>query len=108
MAAQTRNIVMGDVAVQQNFSHARLFSSDEGELPVVETKKRMSLRDVRKDLGRTQVQVASQAGMSQGDLSRMERRNDHLLSTLQRYAAALGGELEVSVVRGDKRYELDI
>jgi transcriptional regulator with XRE-family HTH domain len=68
----------------------------------------MSLREVRKDLGRTQVQVATEAGMSQGDLSRLERRNDHLLSTLQRYAAALGGELEVTVVRGSKRYPLSV
>lgn len=99
---------MGDVAVQQVFSQAREFRSEGTALSAPEAAKRMSLRDVRKDLGRTQVQVATQAGMSQGDLSRMERRSDHLLSTLQRYAAALGGKLEVTIVRGDKRYELDM
>lgn len=68
---------------------------------------RMSLRDVRKDLGRTQVQVAKEAGMSQGDLSRLERRSDHLLSTLERYAEALGGQLDVAVIRGERRYPLE-
>ena len=69
--------------------------------------QRMSLRDVRKELGRTQVQVAKEAGMSQGDLSRLERRNDHLLSTLERYAEALGGSLDIALVRGTRRYPLD-
>jgi DNA-binding XRE family transcriptional regulator len=68
----------------------------------------MSLRQLRKSFGRTQVEVATEAGMSQGDLSRLERRTDHLLSTLARYATALGGKLEVTVVRGDRRYPLDI
>jgi len=67
----------------------------------------MRLREVRKDLGRTQVEVAAKAGMSQGDLSRLERRNDHLLSTLERYALALGGTLEIAVVRGTQRYPLE-
>jgi transcriptional regulator with XRE-family HTH domain len=80
---------------------------DRDELLPPKSPARMTLRDVRKDLGRTQVQVASQAGMSQGDLSRLERRTDHLLSTLERYAAALGGELDIAVVRGTRRYPLE-
>lgn len=75
--------------------------------PVPPSDTRMSLRDVRKDLGRTQVQVAKEAGMSQGDLSRLERRSDHLLSTLERYAEALGGQLDVAVIRGERRYPLE-
>ncbi len=69
--------------------------------------KRMTLREVRKELGRTQVQVAKEAGMSQGDLSRLERRSDHLLSTLERYAEALGGRLDIALVRGTRRYPLE-
>lgn len=105
-------MTMGDAAEKQEFSRERVFGSGLGLVtkePALaqETPHRMTLREVRKDLGRTQVQVADQAGMSQGDLSRLERRNDHLLSTLQRYAAALGGRLEVTVVREDKRYPLE-
>lgn len=33
--------------------------------------------------------------MTQGELSRAERRGDHLVSTLRRVIEALGGELEV-------------
>lgn len=72
------------------------------------SKEPVSLRDVRKDLGLTQVELAAMAGMSQGDLSRLERRTDHLLSTLQRYVAAMGGHLEVAAIFGSRRYPLDL
>jgi len=93
---------MGDAAIDQ--SQAILDS--EALLPP-QPLKRMTLRDVRKELGRTQVQVAREAGMSQGDLSRLERRSDHLLSTLERYAEALGGRLDIALVRGTRRYPLE-
>ena len=83
------------------------YNLDAASLLTPPSDQRMSLRDVRKDLGRTQVQVAKEAAMSQGDLSRLERRSDHLLSTLERYAEALGGKLDVSLVRGDRRYPLE-
>lgn len=92
--------MMGDAA--ENLMVVR----NSAELPPPRAPERMTLRDIRKDLGRTQVQVAEKAGMSQGDLSRLERRTDHLLSTLERYAAALGGELDIAVVRGTRRYPL--
>jgi hypothetical protein len=40
------------------------------------------------------------------ELSKIERRDDHLLSTLRRYVAALGGELEVVAVFGNERIAL--
>lgn len=92
---------MGEAALDQ--SH---LLEQEALLPP-QAPTKMSLRDVRKDLGRTQVQVAKEAGMSQGDLSRLERRSDHLLSTLERYAHALGGQLDIAVVRGTRRYPLE-
>lgn len=67
----------------------------------------MSLRNVRKKLGRTQVEVAKKAGMSQGDLSRLERRKDHLLSTLERYAKALDGRIDIALVREGRRFPLE-
>lgn len=88
------------------FDQSQLIEDTEALLPPPSTS-RMSLRDVRRDLGRTQVQVAKEAGMSQGDLSRLERRSDHLLSTLERYAEALGGQLDVAVIRGTRRYPLE-
>lgn len=55
----------------------------------------MNLRELRQLTGKTQEQVARATKMQQGELSRVERREDHLLSTLRRYINALGGELEI-------------
>jgi len=66
----------------------------------------MSLRELREALGLTQVQAAEAAKMTQGELSRTERRENHLFSTLQRYVAALGGEVEVYATVGGKRVRL--
>jgi DNA-binding XRE family transcriptional regulator len=97
-----KEVNMGEAAIDQ----IQLLDSAD-QLPPPQALNRMSLREVRKELGRTQVQVAKEAGMSQGDLSRLERRTDHLLSTLERYAEALGGRLDVALVRGPRRYPLE-
>ncbi len=64
------------------------------------------LRALRQVTGKTQVQMARMAGMTQSELSKLERRDDMLLSTLKRYVHALGGELEVVAVFDDKRVRL--
>jgi hypothetical protein len=56
----------------------------------------LTLAGVRKAAGRTQVQVAEAAGMAQGDVSRLESQEDMMLSTLERYARALGAEVEIA------------
>jgi transcriptional regulator with XRE-family HTH domain len=68
----------------------------------------MNLADLRKEFGVTQVEMAKAADMTQGELSRLERREDHLVSTLRRCVQALGGELEVTAVIGDKRVKLSV
>ena len=63
----------------------------------------MTLRALRESAGKTQEELAEITEMSQSQLSRFERREDHLLSTLRRYVEALGGEIEVvAVVRGKR------
>jgi DNA-binding XRE family transcriptional regulator len=66
----------------------------------------VSLRELRALAGVTQEEVARAMGMDQGQLSRFERRDDRLLSTLRRYVEALGGKLEIAAVVGDKRLTL--
>ena len=67
----------------------------------------MSLRDVREAAGKTQVEMAaSSEAFTQADLSRIENRDDHKISTLRRYVEALGGDLEVVAVLGNKRITL--
>ena len=43
---------------------------------------------------------------AQSEISRLEGRSDYRLSTLQRYVAALGGELEVVASFGNRRVRL--
>ena len=66
----------------------------------------MSLREVRELAGKNQVDVAAALEKAQSEISRIENREDWLLSTLRRYVEALGGELEVVAVLGDKRLRL--
>jgi hypothetical protein len=66
------------------------------------------LRTLRAALGKTQTDIADAADMEQGDVSKLEKRGDVKLSTLGRYAAALGGSVEVAVVIDGRRYLLDL
>jgi transcriptional regulator with XRE-family HTH domain len=55
----------------------------------------MALRDLRRAMGKTQVEVARKLRISQVSLSDTERRTDVMLSTLRKYVGALGGELDL-------------
>jgi predicted transcriptional regulator len=55
----------------------------------------VSLRDLRKALALTQTDVARRLKTGQEVVSRIEQRQDLLLSTLQGYVESLGGELEL-------------
>ena len=61
----------------------------------VRIAEELALRDLRKALGATQVEVARRLKISQVALSDTERRGDVMLSTLRKYVGALGGELEL-------------
>ncbi|QYU67252.1 helix-turn-helix domain-containing protein [Leptolyngbya sp. 15MV] len=61
----------------------------------------MALRDVRKALGRTQVQLARKLGIQQANVARVEQRSDMLISTLRDYVKALGGDLYLTVEMKD-------
>lgn len=56
----------------------------------------LSLAGVRKASGLTQVDVAKNAEMTQGEVARLEAAEDMKLSTLKRYAEALGTRLDVA------------
>lgn len=63
----------------------------------------LTLRDLRQTLGITQEQLANAIGSAQSEVSRLENRDDHHVSTLRKVVKALGGELEVAAVFGKKR-----
>jgi hypothetical protein len=62
----------------------------------------MTLQDLRKARALTQVRMAELLNMRQENVSRLERRADLLLSTLQSYVAAMGGELSLVVEFKDR------
>ncbi len=55
----------------------------------------MTLRELRRALGRTQTKMAKTLGIGQEAVSRLEDRADMLISTLDRYIKEAGGELEL-------------
>ncbi len=70
---------------------------------------RLDLRSVREAIGKTQEEIARAAEMDQGDVSRLEQRDDVKVSTLRRYVRALGAKLELVVVlKTGHKMRLDI
>lgn len=56
----------------------------------------LTLRDLRKALSKTQLEVSSKLHIKQEAVSRMEKRSDILISTLRAYITSMGGELEIT------------
>lgn len=63
--------------------------------PIPQPARRLA--DIRAAQGLTQVEVADRMGISQSDVSKIERRTDVRVGTLARYARALGGRLRLAI-----------
>ncbi|HZF07233.1 MAG TPA: helix-turn-helix transcriptional regulator [Thermoanaerobaculia bacterium] len=63
----------------------------------------LNLQALRQQLGVTQTELAEAAGFTQGEISRIEQREDHMVSTLRRLVRSLGGELEIHARFSDGR-----
>jgi predicted ester cyclase len=68
--------------------------------------REMDLRELRETAGKTQEELAAALKKTQPEVSRLERRGDYRLSTLQRFVTALGGELKVVASFGNRRVRL--
>lgn len=66
----------------------------------------MNLRMLRDSVGKTQGELAHAASMTQSQLSRIERRTDHLISTIRKYVGALGGQVEICALIKGRRIVL--
>lgn len=62
----------------------------------------VGLTAIREARGVTQRQIAQAWDVSQPNVSQIERTQDIYLSTLRRYVAALGGEIEINAVFPDE------
>lgn len=99
----------GHTTVRWNDLAAATFKPEEIAEAKAEAQafaREQTLRELREFAGKTQAQVSEATAMSQGAVSLVERREDHLLSTLRSYVQALGGELEVVARFGDKSIRL--
>jgi len=66
-----------------------------------------ALRELRLGQGLTQQQVAERLGMTQPEVSKLERRRDIRLSTLRSYVTALRGRLVLSARLDGKDVTID-
>jgi len=85
---------------------AKKFSADQLQQidnQVEQDLLEMDLRALREAAGLTQEELAQRVAITQSQLSKLERREDHRISTIRRYVAALGGELEIVAVVDGKR-----
>lgn len=55
----------------------------------------LGLAQLRKAFELTQVAMAELLGTTQGNVAKIERRRDLLLSTLEHYISVLGGEMKI-------------
>jgi hypothetical protein len=98
----------GDLDVAAEFLYAlahHLPPPTTGE-EVARNELVVSLRELRNFAGKTQAEVGEAAGLAQSEVSRIEGRDDALLTTLRRYVEALGGELELVARFGNKAMKI--
>lgn len=67
-------------------------------------RAKLNLATLRERRGLTQEKLAKRAKITQSEISRTEQRDDCLVSTLERYAAALGGKLLLNIEIDGRRY----
>jgi len=64
---------------------------------IAKIERRMTLAEMRKGQKITQAALAEKLGIGQMQISRLEKRKDPRLSTIQRTVAAMGGTLTMVV-----------
>lgn len=55
----------------------------------------LTLAELRKNRGLTQVELAAKLGLRQPSIAQMEKQDDAYMSTIKSYILALGGKLEL-------------
>ncbi len=93
-----------------NEIRAATINSPEREAGVERERRLLDLEhrlfNARRAIGMSQVEVAAEMGVTQANVSRIERASDLQLSTLDKYVRALGGRLELRVVFDDEEVVL--
>ena len=100
--AQAREQVLGNATAKA--AHDALLATIEERLAA----KHATLVEVRRAIGLTQNQIAETLGMTQGDVSKLERRDNLHLATLCRFIEATGGRLRISATYGTTEVDLQV
>jgi DNA-binding XRE family transcriptional regulator len=69
---------------------------------------RIGLYELRQEQRVSQMDLATELGVTQSAVSKFEHRVDPRISTLRDYVAGLGGELEIRVRFDDREIVLDL
>lgn len=77
------------------------------EKRVAEAIRAMPLDEIREARALTQMQLAEVLQVSQGAVSKVERRTDMYISTLRSYVRAVGGDLQIRAVFPDGEVVID-
>jgi len=77
------------------------------EANVRETLAEMPLEELRSAREMTQTQLAEILQVSQGAVSKVERRTDMYISTLRSYIKSMGGDLQIRAVFPDGDVVID-
>ena len=86
-----RTVSIEEVKARQSPEIKKMAQERAAELRV----ELATLREIRKRQNITQVKLAEELGIGQEGVSRLERRNDTLVSTLRKTIEAMGGELHL-------------
>jgi len=97
-----RGIFLEEYEMARNFKELRAKMDPERrarvEQRVTEALKAMPLEGLRDARELTQTQLAQVLHVSQGAVSKVERRTDMYISTLRSYVRAIGGDLQIRAV----------
>jgi transcriptional regulator with XRE-family HTH domain len=68
----------------------------------------IDLAAIRRTAGLTQIELAVILGVGQAQVSKVERQEDMLISTLASYLAALGASAEIVIEVGEQTVTYDL
>ena len=68
----------------------------------------IDLVTIRRAAGRTQAQLANNLGVGQAQVSKFERQNDMLISTLASYMGGLGADARIVVEVAGQTFTYDL
>lgn len=100
-ATRVTPVTQDDIVGRYGYDREQLREAAEKLVDQVRGKR---LKELRRSLGLTQVEVAKRLGVSQNRVSQMERGDlgQLRIDTLRRYAEALGVDLRIDLLTGDR------